>query len=137
MAMVQMNVRMDAALKEGGDWVFARLGYTPTEVVRLVWSFANQGGDDVSKVKRLLDDMGGNSKTEVEADDETNRRMDAARRALGSWGIYFNEWEIARPESPKNLSEEEYEAALARQIEEDRQLLEDALAERYGLEVDA
>jgi len=37
---VQMNTRIDAALKEQGDAVFAEFGYSPSEAVRLVWGFA-------------------------------------------------------------------------------------------------
>ena len=40
MSPVQMNVRIDRNLKEGGDAAFSELGYTPTEVVREVWGFA-------------------------------------------------------------------------------------------------
>lgn len=36
MAVVQMNTRIDAALKEQGDATFAEFGYSPSEAVRLV-----------------------------------------------------------------------------------------------------
>ena len=42
MASVQMNVRMEDALKGEGDAVFAEIGYTPTDVVREVWGFARR-----------------------------------------------------------------------------------------------
>lgn len=37
---VQLNTRIDAALKQSGDAVFARNGYSPSEVVRAVWRYA-------------------------------------------------------------------------------------------------
>lgn len=37
---VQMNVRIDDRLKAAGDGVFAKIGLTPTQVVRSVWEFA-------------------------------------------------------------------------------------------------
>jgi RHH-type rel operon transcriptional repressor/antitoxin RelB len=41
----QMNVRIDRTLKEQGDAVFARIGYSPSQVVRLVWQYASDHGD--------------------------------------------------------------------------------------------
>ena len=37
MAATQMNIRMDAALKESGNAALARLGYTPSQAVRALW----------------------------------------------------------------------------------------------------
>ena len=45
MALVQMNTRLDAKLKERGDRVFARRGYTPSQAVRAVWAYADAHGD--------------------------------------------------------------------------------------------
>lgn len=38
--MVQLNTRVPADLKRGGDAVFSRFGLTTSEVVRGVWRFA-------------------------------------------------------------------------------------------------
>ena len=37
MAATQMNIRMDAALKESGNAALARLGYTPSQAIRALW----------------------------------------------------------------------------------------------------
>lgn len=42
---VQMNVRMDAALKQRGDEELRRLGVTPSELVRRVWAYVAQTGE--------------------------------------------------------------------------------------------
>ena len=38
--MVQLNTRLDAELKRGGDAVFARMGLKVSDVVRAVWQYA-------------------------------------------------------------------------------------------------
>ena len=45
MAAVQMNVRIDEDVKARGDEVFARAGFTPSQVVRAVWEYAEQTGE--------------------------------------------------------------------------------------------
>ena len=44
MSTVQMNVRIDAKTKAHGDAVFARSGFTPSQVVRAVWEYAGRTG---------------------------------------------------------------------------------------------
>lgn len=39
-AMAQLNTRVPADLKRGGDVVFARSGLSPSDVVRGVWRYA-------------------------------------------------------------------------------------------------
>ena len=39
MAAIQMNTRMDASLKQQGDSVFARYGYSPSLAVRSLWDY--------------------------------------------------------------------------------------------------
>lgn len=45
MGAVQMNVRIDEETKRRGDEVFARAGFTPSQVVRAVWEYADAKGD--------------------------------------------------------------------------------------------
>ena len=45
MAAVQMNVRINEDVKARGDEVFARAGFTPSQVVRAVWEYAEQTGE--------------------------------------------------------------------------------------------
>lgn len=54
MPTVQLNTRIDATLKEEGDRVFAALGYTSSEVVRILWRFAQQHTENPEEVRRAL-----------------------------------------------------------------------------------
>ena len=50
----QMNVRMDEQLKRKGDAVFAAAGFSPTQVVRRVWEFAAEHGDNPALIREVL-----------------------------------------------------------------------------------
>ena len=50
----QMNFRIDASLKERGDAAFAQMGYTPSEVVRAIWSLVASGGRGMDALKGVL-----------------------------------------------------------------------------------
>ena len=39
MATAQMNIRMDASLKSSGNAAIAKLGFTPSQVVRALWEY--------------------------------------------------------------------------------------------------
>lgn len=39
MAAAQMNIRMDASLKSSGNAAIAKLGFTPSQVVRALWEY--------------------------------------------------------------------------------------------------
>lgn len=54
MPMVQMNTRIDSAIKAQGDEVFATLGLSPSEVVRAVWGFAAEHSDAPAIVGQAL-----------------------------------------------------------------------------------
>lgn len=51
---VQMNTRIDENLKEVGDAVLRRLGYTPSAAVRGLWRFAVERQDDPAAVRAVL-----------------------------------------------------------------------------------
>ena len=51
----QMNTRMDAALKEAGDAVLARLGYSPSAAVRGLWQFVVDHQDDAASVRKVIE----------------------------------------------------------------------------------
>lgn len=44
MAMTQMNIRIDDAVKREGDAVLARCGFTPSQAVRSLWEYAVRTG---------------------------------------------------------------------------------------------
>lgn len=79
MAATQMNVRIDENVKQQGDSVFAELGYTPSQVVRTVWSFAAQHAALPDRVTAVLAMMAG--------DDEALARETRAETARQGPGI--------------------------------------------------
>lgn len=54
-ASVQMNVRLNPALKKRGDSALASMGYAPSDAVRAVWALANGGPKELDQLKELLD----------------------------------------------------------------------------------
>ena len=50
----QMNTRIDASLKEAGDAVLARLGYSPSAAVRGLWQFVVDHQDDAASVRKVI-----------------------------------------------------------------------------------
>lgn len=51
----QMNTRIDASLKEAGDAVLARLGYSPSAAVRGLWQFVADHQDDAASVRKVIE----------------------------------------------------------------------------------
>ena len=51
----QMNTRIDASLKEAGDAVLARLGYSPSAAVRGLWQFIVDHQDDAASVRKVIE----------------------------------------------------------------------------------
>lgn len=51
----QMNTRIDMALKEAGDAVLARLGYSPSAAVRGLWQFVVDHQDDAASVRKVIE----------------------------------------------------------------------------------
>lgn len=51
----QMNTRIDATLKEAGDAVLARLGYSPSAAVRGLWQFVVDHQDDAASVRKVIE----------------------------------------------------------------------------------
>lgn len=54
MAAIQMNLRIDAELKERGDASFAAAGYSPTQAVRAFWGFAAAHARDPQALRGLM-----------------------------------------------------------------------------------
>ena len=51
---VQMNVRINSSLKNRGDMVWSKVGYSPSAVVRALWQFAADNENNPSYVARIL-----------------------------------------------------------------------------------
>lgn len=50
----QINVRIDPALKEAGDQALARLGSSPSEAIRSLWTKFARSKQDAEEVYRVL-----------------------------------------------------------------------------------
>lgn len=74
MPPVQMNVRIDSKLKQRGDAVFAKAGYTPSQVVRAAWEYAALHG----AVPPFMSEQ-----KDREHDEEIERRQALARQGAG------------------------------------------------------
>ena len=59
--MTQMNVRIEADLKEQGDRAFERIGSSPSEMVRALWRYASRHAADPETLRRLLGELKGDS----------------------------------------------------------------------------
>ena len=123
MATVQMNVRMDTALKECGDAVFANIGYTPTEIVRAVWSFAQRNRQNCSAVEELVKSLRDPKEIEEEEAARAKRRAEAEEwleRGPRIIRDYYAQFGIDYDSLPP-LTHEDYD-----------RLLEEAYDEKYG-----
>lgn len=87
----QMNMRIDAALKAGGDAALAQAGYTPSAAVRALWEFAAAHAAAPQEISALLESAGASAK-----DTASNRAahrlalVDEGPRAIASFKRRFN-----------------------------------------------
>ena len=77
MDSVQMNVRIDRALKASGDSVFQEVGISPTEAVRRLWSFASRNRTNREAVASLMGSLRDPDVVAREEDDRARRRAEA------------------------------------------------------------
>ncbi len=54
MQTTQMNVRIDKSLKLRGDGALSRAGYTPTDAIRLLWTWAAGLSHRPEEIERVL-----------------------------------------------------------------------------------
>lgn len=76
MASMQMNLRIDEQVKQLGDAVLLEAGYSPTQAVRAVWSFAAAHVHEPQKVRQFL------QQAEIEQDARQDARKRTVRAAL-------------------------------------------------------
>lgn len=116
----QVNARMDSELKHSGDAALAKAGWTPTQAVRALWSFASKHADEPEKVALLF-----SSASDVAADDIARAERIKRRRELAARGPKLMEEAyrsagMSWPPDPSPLSNEELkEAAFIDQYGED------------------
>lgn len=103
----QMNVRIEADLKERGDRVFACLGYTPSEIVRALWSYADRHGNNLEEIRTLLSEIKGEDA--IPSTSDRIRSMQEARQAVSD---FFQTWNLKAGESRPHEKLDEYLDAL-------------------------
>lgn len=124
MPTTQMNVRIDQALKNAGDAAFKAAGYTPTQIVRDVWRFAEARRHDVEGIRALVDALRGTDRTKTADAAERERIakfaqwLDAGPRQVRETCMRHNlNWNELRSLSPKDsetLLEEAYDEEIER-----------------------
>lgn len=123
MAVVQMNVRLDADVKAAGDEVFAEIGYSPTEAVRALWKFAQRNRHKpaaVEEAMRALRDSketGQEEAARAQRIAEAEEWLDCGPRIIRD---YYAQFGIDYDSLPP-LTHEDYD-----------RLLEEAYDEKYG-----
>ena len=81
--VVQLNVRMNRALRDAGNEALHSEGVSPSELVRSIWSLVAQRGE---ALKSVLDLVRGEAAAEAQVDDLLDRGQllyDQALRATG------------------------------------------------------
>lgn len=81
MSAVQMNVRMDSALKASGNAALAELGFTPSQAVRALWEFITLQGTLPPALMHLLRD----SQAGSAADDGTRGNISEGAALISSF----------------------------------------------------
>ena len=123
MTAVQMNTRIDAALKADGDAAFAEFGYSPSEAVRLVWGFAARNRGNKRKMADLIRQL--KSPREAEADQAAeDQRQAEAKRWLEEWDASWQGFFDAtgcNPTRYQPLPSQDIGEALVAAHEEDRE----------------
>lgn len=104
MATTQMNVRIEEDVKASGDAVFERLGYTPTQVVRIMWQYASLHAGDPDVVEELL--VGAQRAIDPIEAEERTRVAEGFEQGLLIYERYLEELGLASLE-PSGLSDEE------------------------------
>lgn len=80
MPATQMNLRIDAHIKERGDAALAEAGYSPSQAVRVIWEFAASHVYDSAAVKEFLQQA--EVRQDPDRDARIKARMDALEQAM-------------------------------------------------------
>lgn len=74
MATAQINARIDADLKASGDRALEQMGYSPTRIIRLLWSYVAGNWHNTDAMHELFDLLE-DRKRDSSADHETELRV--------------------------------------------------------------
>lgn len=113
--IVQMNTRIDDHIKSAGDAAFAEAGYTPSQVVRAVWGYAERNRGNTAAIGELLSKLCGEDLNE---DDRRKQRLETLGRTESLVGHLLKRHGLILPESSESIPYAE--------------LRERALEERYA-----
>lgn len=82
---VQMNTRLDALLKKQGDAALAAAGYSPSQAVRSLWTFAARNATQPKLIGRTL-----NALDEGDPKEETAEHARKLAAAQEGWHLLEN-----------------------------------------------
>ena len=117
-ADAQVNVRMDSELKHAGDAALAEAGWSPTQAVRALWTYAAQHKGEPDAVASVFSsDRAPSSKTD-EKDGRVAHRRDLAARGPKLMEEAYRSLGMPWPPEPAGWTDEG--------------LKEEAYAERFG-----
>lgn len=85
---VQLNVRMNRALRDAGNDVLRSEGISPSELVRSIWSLVAQRGEALKSVMDLV--RGEAAAGEAQVDDPLSRGQLLYDQALRATGVRRN-----------------------------------------------
>lgn len=111
MPPVQMNIRMDSALKASGNAAIAKLGYTPSQVVRALWEFVSVQDALPGSLARIL--QGAPSSNAAHNQNE----LDRASEGAGIISSFYEQVGIEEPSEGALDYDELRELAAAEQLE--------------------
>lgn len=104
--MTQMNVRIEADLKERGDRAFERIGSSPSEMVRALWRYASRHANDPKACNQLIEML---NEEPAEKSPDPLASMAEARNAIDS---FLETWGLSADASAEHTSLAEHLALL-------------------------
>lgn len=102
---VQMNTRINRALKERGDAALERAGMTPSQAVRKLWDFAARNAHNPRAIQSLFDDEDEAEKRAAE--EERARKREVALKGANIMVEAYERLGITPSDWTKNASYEE------------------------------
>ena len=117
--MTQMNTRIERELKQRGDAVLARAGFSPSEAVRALWEFAAAHEREPQAVARAL--AVEDPEAERERQERIQRKRDSLKRLHATIAEFRERYGITQDaiDAVNRMSDKElYEQALVERYEE-------------------
>ena len=80
MPTTQMNTRIDTSVKKQGDAALAQAGYSPSQVIRTIWTFAASHAHEPHVVRSFL--QGAETERDSKRKAQVEAKLDALEQAL-------------------------------------------------------